>query len=118
MIERFGLDGRVCVVTGAGRGIGRGIALGLAAAGAHVVVAARRTREIDAVAHEIEVLGGHAHAVTTDVRREDDNERSRQPPWTVSAGSTRGSATLVVPTSGSCATWPTRRWRHGMSRCS
>ena len=75
MIERFGLDGRVCVVTGAGRGIGRGIALGLAAAGAHVVVAARRTREIDAVAHEIEVLGGHAHAVTTDVRREDDNER-------------------------------------------
>jgi NAD(P)-dependent dehydrogenase (short-subunit alcohol dehydrogenase family) len=32
------LEGRVAVVTGAGRGIGRGVALGLAAAGAKVVV--------------------------------------------------------------------------------
>ena len=32
------LQGKVAVVTGAGRGIGRGVALGLAAAGAKVVV--------------------------------------------------------------------------------
>jgi 7-alpha-hydroxysteroid dehydrogenase len=75
MLDRFRLDGMVCVVTGAGRGIGRGIALGLAAAGADVVVAARRTAEIDAVAAEIVALGRGALAVTADVRRTDDNER-------------------------------------------
>lgn len=75
MTDRFRLDGRVCVVTGAGRGIGRGIALGLAAAGADVVLAARRTAEIEAVAAEVAALGGRALAVTTDVRLEHDNER-------------------------------------------
>ena len=75
MIDRFRLDGKVCVVTGAGRGIGRGIAVGLAAAGADVVVAARRTHEIDAVAAEITALGRSALAVTADIRREDENER-------------------------------------------
>jgi NAD(P)-dependent dehydrogenase (short-subunit alcohol dehydrogenase family) len=38
MLPSFRLDGRVALVTGAGRGIGRGIALGLAAAGATVAV--------------------------------------------------------------------------------
>lgn len=75
MLDRFRLDGMVCVVTGAGRGIGRGIALGLAAAGADVVVAARRTAEIEAVAAEIVAMGRGALAVTADVRRTDDNER-------------------------------------------
>ena len=74
MIDRFRLDGRVCVVTGAGRGIGRGIALGLAAAGADVIVAARRTHEIDAVAAEIVALGRGSLAVTTDVRTEEGND--------------------------------------------
>jgi NAD(P)-dependent dehydrogenase (short-subunit alcohol dehydrogenase family) len=43
------LAGRVAVVTGGSDGIGRGIALGMAAAGAHVAVAARRPDRIDAV---------------------------------------------------------------------
>ena len=55
------LGGKVAVVTGAGRNIGRAIALALGQAGASVVVNSRSNRpEADAVAREIEVLGGKA----------------------------------------------------------
>src|SRR6202035_2698901 len=55
------LDGKIAVVTGAGRNIGRAIALALAQGGASIVVNARSNRaEADAVAHEIEAIGGKA----------------------------------------------------------
>lgn len=55
------LTGKVAVVTGAGRNIGRAIALALAEGGASLVVNARSNRaEADAVAREIEFLGGKA----------------------------------------------------------
>lgn len=67
VLERYSLEGQVAVVTGAGRGIGEGIAKDFAKAGAKVVVAARRTNEIEAVAEAIRKGGGEAIAVTTDV---------------------------------------------------
>jgi NAD(P)-dependent dehydrogenase (short-subunit alcohol dehydrogenase family) len=66
----FDLSSDVAVVTGAGRGIGEGIARTLAAAGAAVVCAARRTAEIEKVAEAINQEGGRAIAVTTDVTDE------------------------------------------------
>jgi 3-oxoacyl-[acyl-carrier protein] reductase len=63
-----GLEGRVAVVTGGGRGIGRAIALGLAADGADVAINYRR--DADAAAEtvaEIEALGRKAKAYAADV---------------------------------------------------
>ncbi len=76
--ELYNLSGEVAVVTGAGRGIGEGIARTLAAAGASVVLAARRTAEIDAVAKSIEAEGGRAIAVTTDVTDDESVEALAQ----------------------------------------
>ncbi len=62
------LDGRVALVTGAGRNIGRAIALDLAKAGAAVVVNARSNKvEAEAVAKEIVEAGGKAVAELADV---------------------------------------------------
>lgn len=62
------LDGRVALVTGAGRNIGKAIALGLARDGAAVIVNARSNREeAEAVAQQIRDTGGRASAMLADV---------------------------------------------------
>ncbi len=72
--DLFDLTGEVAIVTGAGRGIGEGIAKVLADYGATVVLAARRTAEINRVAGEIVAANGKALAVTTDVTNDDSAE--------------------------------------------
>jgi 3-oxoacyl-[acyl-carrier protein] reductase len=62
------LSGKAAIVTGAGRNIGRAIALALADGGASILVNARSNRaEADAVAREIEALGGKAWVHIGDV---------------------------------------------------
>jgi NAD(P)-dependent dehydrogenase (short-subunit alcohol dehydrogenase family) len=65
--DRFRLDGRVALVTGASRGIGRAIAVGLAEAGASVVAASRDLAACEATVAEIEEAGGAAMAVAADI---------------------------------------------------
>lgn len=74
ILDRFRLDHRVAIVTGAGRGIGRGIALGMAEAGAHVVCAARTEADIEATAEAVRARGRRASAVRCDVTRTPDLE--------------------------------------------
>ena len=53
------LSGKVCIVTGASRGIGKGIALQLAKAGAKVYITGRRIEDLRKCAEEMRDLGGH-----------------------------------------------------------
>jgi dihydroanticapsin dehydrogenase len=69
------LEGRVAIVTGAGRGIGRAVAVRLAEEGAAVVAAQRAEAEGDALARSLADAGHRVTFVTTDVRDERDCER-------------------------------------------
>jgi NAD(P)-dependent dehydrogenase (short-subunit alcohol dehydrogenase family) len=66
-MNRFSLNDRVALVTGAGRGIGKALALGLAESGAAVVCLSRTLAEVEGTAAEIRALGRQALAVAADV---------------------------------------------------
>ena len=63
----FRLDGRRALVTGGGRGIGLTASSALAAAGAHVTLAARTKTEIEDAASAIRARGEKAEALVLDV---------------------------------------------------
>tara|TARA_R110000868_G_scaffold1844_11_gene14639 strand:- start:20795 stop:21583 length:789 start_codon:yes stop_codon:yes gene_type:complete len=69
------LDGKIAVVTGAGRGLGRACAFALAGAGAEVVLISRTRADLDAVAAGIEAEGGTARSMVCDVSDLDDIAR-------------------------------------------
>lgn len=71
-LAAFRLDGKVAIVTGASSGLGARFARVLAAAGAQVVVVARRLERLESLATE---LPGHALPVKGDLARMDDIDR-------------------------------------------
>ena len=72
MLERFRLDGRVAVVTGASSGLGVAFATALAEAGADVSLGARRVERLQDTRALVERLGRRAHCTATDVSRPED----------------------------------------------
>jgi len=66
-LERFRVDGKVALVTGAGSGLGRQFAITLAEAGASVALAARRREKLKETAALIEEAGGKSICIDLDV---------------------------------------------------
>lgn len=70
--------GKRALITGAGSGIGKLLAEELAAAGAHVIVTARRQEAAETVANAICLGGGEADAMVLDVSKIETFEAFRQ----------------------------------------
>ena len=73
--EKFGLHGKVALVTGSSRGLGLAMARALAQAGADVIVNARDPATLAPVVGEIASLGRKAHAIAADMGNRSDVER-------------------------------------------
>jgi gluconate 5-dehydrogenase len=67
VLDRFGLDGRLALVTGGGSGLGLAMARGLAEAGATVVLNGRTTARLEAAAAGLVAAGLRAEIAAFDV---------------------------------------------------
>jgi NAD(P)-dependent dehydrogenase (short-subunit alcohol dehydrogenase family) len=72
VLDRFRLDGKVAIVTGASSGLGVAFAKALAEAGADVALGARRVERLDETKGLVEAAGRRAIAVATDVAKPED----------------------------------------------
>src|SRR5687767_7251318 len=75
LLDRFRLDGKVAIVTGASSGLGVAFADGLAEAGADVAICARRADRLQATRQRVEAHGRRCVAIEADVSRPEDCER-------------------------------------------
>jgi NAD(P)-dependent dehydrogenase (short-subunit alcohol dehydrogenase family) len=75
ILDRFKLDGKVAIVTGASSGLGVAFATGFAEAGADVAICARRVERLEETKAKVEALGRRCIAVPADVANPDDCNR-------------------------------------------
>jgi len=98
ILDRFRLDGKTALVTGAGRGIGAGCAVAFAEMGADVVCAARTPEQLEETAEQVRRLGRRAVTVRCDV-----NEREQLEEVVARAMSEFGRIDVLVNNAGG---WP------------
>lgn len=75
LLDRFRLDGKVALITGASSGLGAAFATGLAEAGADIAICARRAEKLEQTRRAVEALGRRCVAVTADVSKPEDCTR-------------------------------------------
>jgi NAD(P)-dependent dehydrogenase (short-subunit alcohol dehydrogenase family) len=75
LLDRFKLDGKVAIVTGATSGLGVAFADGLAEAGADVAICGRRAERLEGTKAKVEAHGRRCVAVPADVANPDDCTR-------------------------------------------
>jgi NAD(P)-dependent dehydrogenase (short-subunit alcohol dehydrogenase family) len=95
ILDRFRLDGRAAIVTGASSGLGVAFACALAEAGADVVLAARRADRLEETKAAVEATGRRALAVRTDVSDPGDCRRLVE-----AAAETFGHVEILVNNAG------------------
>jgi NAD(P)-dependent dehydrogenase (short-subunit alcohol dehydrogenase family) len=104
--ERFGLEGKTVIVTGASSGLGAAFATGLAELGADVVICARRTDRLDETRQRVQAGGRRCVAVTADVCEPDDCGRV-----VAAAMDAFGQVSVLVNNAGVAAARPATRER-------
>jgi NAD(P)-dependent dehydrogenase (short-subunit alcohol dehydrogenase family) len=75
LLDRFKLDGKVAIVTGASSGLGVAFAEGLAGAGADIGICARRAERLEDTKSKVEARGRRCVAVQADVAKPEDCTR-------------------------------------------
>jgi NAD(P)-dependent dehydrogenase (short-subunit alcohol dehydrogenase family) len=97
----FDVSGKAALVTGASSGLGEHFAKALAARGAIVVAAARRTDRLDRLVAQIAADGGTAHAVSLDV-----TDKASVKAAVASAVDLAGGLDILVNNAGTADTHP------------
>lgn len=104
ILDRFGLDGRVAVVTGASSGLGVAFAQALAEAGADVAIGARRVDRLEDTAALVEAAGRRCHSAALDVT---DPDRCRD--FAQEAADALGGIDVLVNNAGVGTAFPATR---------
>jgi NAD(P)-dependent dehydrogenase (short-subunit alcohol dehydrogenase family) len=75
-LPSFRLDGKIAIVTGAGRGIGRALAVGLAEAGADVALISRTREDLEKTASIIHEIGRRTLILQADVTKREEVQQA------------------------------------------
>ena len=73
--QKFGLHGKIALVTGSSRGLGLAMARALAHAGASVIVNGRDAKSLTPVTRDLDALGAKAHGIAADLGQRAEVER-------------------------------------------